>query len=116
MAIKYVVIPSKRKVIGLLENTRYDAVNKISKMTKDVRGFCFWDEGRYVMPNKFKSEAVAAATDDFDPEVGKAIVKERLMKKYYNSLDKRVDKFYEDVIALNSKIFKTTTDVLRPEE
>ena len=104
--IKYFVNHEKRQVIALLENTKYDAYNKIDKMIADTQ-FCFIPTRKYLMPGQFKITVNCDPRDDFDVEVGKQIAKKRILKNYYASLDKRIDKFREDALAFNAKVFVT---------
>lgn len=104
--IKYFINEEKKQVIGLLENTRWDAYNKACKT---VRGtdFCVVPNEKLMMPDKFRVVVQCDEVDEFDPEVGKKLAKERILKNYYTSLDKRVSKFYDAVRIFNEKVFKT---------
>lgn len=106
MAIKYFVNEEKRQVIGLMENTRWDAVNKIDKMIRDT-DFCFSPSEKYMMPSEFRTVVTCDPRDEFNVEIGKKIAKQRLLKNYYASLDKRVNKFFDAALVLNGKVFKT---------
>lgn len=106
MAIKYFVNEEKRQVIGVLENTRYDAINKIEKMMGDTE-FCFCGGEKYLMPDSYRAVVQCDERDEFDPEVGKRIAKERILDRYYPALDKRVNKGLEALLVLNGKVFKT---------
>ena len=106
MAIKYFVNEDKRQVIGLLENTRWDAVNKISKMVRDT-DFCVVPSKKYQMPNEFRVVVQCDERDQFDPEVGKKLAKKRILDRYYPALHKRVDKFREAMLVFNGKVFET---------
>ena len=104
--IKYFINNEKRQVIGLLENTRWDAINKISKMVRDT-DFCVVPNEKYMMPSEFRVTVTCDERDEFDVEIGKKIAKQRLLKNYYTSLDKRVNKFFDAVLIFNEKAFKT---------
>lgn len=104
--IKYFVNEDKRQVIAVLENTKWDACNKIEKMIAETE-FCLAICNKYLMPNQFKVTVTCDPRDEFDVEVGKKIAKKRLLKNYYVSLDKRVAKFYEAVKAFNKKALNT---------
>ena len=110
MAIKYFVNEEKRQVIGLLENTRWDAVNKISKMVRDT-DFCVVPSNKYQMPNEFRVVVQCDERDPFDPEVGKKIAKKRILDRYYPALHKRVGKFREAALVFNGKVFETPTEL-----
>lgn len=105
MAIKYFVNEEKRQVIGVLENTRWDAVNKISKMIRDTE-FCVVPNEKYLMPNEFRAVVQCDDRDEFNPEIGMAIAKERILKRYYPALDRRVNKFEKAAKAFNEKMFE----------
>jgi hypothetical protein len=102
--IKYFVNEKKRQVIGLLSNTQWDAINKIDKMVRDT-DFCFCPSEKYMMPSEFRVVVQCDERDEFDPEIGKKIAKERILKNYYASLDKRVNKFFDAVRAFHEKVF-----------
>ena len=104
--IKYFVNEDKRQVIAVLENTKWDACNKIEKMMADTE-FCLVIVNKYLMPNQFKVTVTCDPRDEFDVEIGKKIAKQRLLKNYYASLDKRVDKFREAALVFNGKVFET---------
>ena len=110
MAIKYFVNEEKRQVIGLLENTRWDAFNKICKTVRDT-DFCVVPHEKYMMPSEFRVVVTCDPRDEFDVEVGKKIAKERLLKNYYASLDKRVNKFLDAALIFNGKVFHTTEEM-----
>ena len=111
MAIKYFVNEEKRQVIGLLENTRYDAINKIEKMLGDTE-FCFCGGKKYLMPSEYRAVVQCNPRDEFSVEEGKKKAKERIMKRYYPALDKRVDKCLAALLALNGKVFKTPAEMI----
>ena len=105
MAIKYFVNEEKRQVIGLLDGTRWDAVNKINKMMLDT-DFCLCMCGKYEMPHEFRAVVTCDPSDEFDVEVGKKIAKQRILDRYYTSLDKRVNQFFDAMLVLNGKVFE----------
>lgn len=94
MAIKYYCMPEKKKIIGVLDGCENDIINKIDKLCVDT-GFDFWADERFVMPHSFKAEANVdvSAGDVYDEEVGKEIVRQKIMKRYYASHDKRLNLF-----------------------
>ena len=104
--IKYFVNEDKRQVIAVLENTKWDAYNKIEKMMADTE-FCLVPCGKYTMPAQFRVVVTCDPRDEFDVEVGKKIAKKRVLKNYYASLDKRVGKFREAALIFNGKVFET---------
>ena len=108
--IKYFVNEEKRQVIGLLEGTRWDAINKINKMILDT-DFCLCMCGKYEMPDEFKAIVTCDPADEFDVEVGKQIAKKRILDRYYPALDKRVNKFFEAALIFNGKVFDTPAEL-----
>lgn len=105
MAIKYVIIPEKKTVKAFLENTEYDACNKISKMLRDTP-FCVCSN-KYMMPKNFKVTLVCDKRDEFDETWGRNRARKILLDNYYKSLDKKIAKFREDMLILNGKVFET---------
>ena len=108
--IKYFVNKDKQQVIAVLENTRWDAFNKISKMVVDTE-FCVVPNNKYLMPSQFKVTVTCDPRDEFNVEVGKKIAKKRVLKNYYASLDKRVAKFREAALVFNGKVFETPEEI-----
>ena len=106
MAIKYFVNEEKRQVIGLLENTRWDAYNKICKILKDTE-FCFVPSEKYMMPAEYRVVVQCDPSDEFSVEEGKKIAKKRILDRYYPALHKRVGKFREAALVFNGKVFET---------
>lgn len=104
--IKYFINEEKQQVIGLLEDTQWDAYNKIAKMIRDT-DFCVAANEKYMMPTEFRAVVQCDPADEFSVEEGMRIAKERILNRYYTSLDKRVDKFLEAAVILNGKIFET---------
>ena len=92
MAIKYYCMPETGRVVGVLSGCKYDIINKIDKICRDTDFYFYCDE-RYEMPNTFKAEAIVRDGDVYDEEEGKRVVKEKIMKRYYASHDKRLDLF-----------------------
>lgn len=104
--IKYSVSHETRTVYAWLENTRYDAYNKICKMIKDT-DFCVCPHNKYMMPNKFMVKLVCDERDEFSVEFGKKRARKILLDNYYKSLDKHVAKFTESALVFNGKVFNT---------
>ena len=104
--IKYFVNEEERKVVAVLENTRWDAYNKICKMTRDT-DFCVVPKDKYMMHSAYRAVVTCDEKDEFNEEVGKKYAKERVLEHYYAALDKRVDEFRASVLVMNGKIFET---------
>ena len=101
MAIKYYSIPEKRQTIAVLSNTKWDAYNKIQKTLRDT-DFCFAPSKKYMMPDEFKVILNCDERDTYDVEKGKKIAKDKLMKNYRKSLNKRLKMFNASMVALNN--------------
>lgn len=108
MAIKYVVIHEKKQTIGILRNCEFDAVNRIEKLMGDSFHLC--DIRKYMMPHTFKATVTCYPGDEYDEEEGKRRVKQKLMTNYYKSVDKRIDKFREELLVLNGKFFENSEE------
>ena len=104
--IKYFINEEKKQVIGVLSGTRWDAYNKIDKMLRDT-DFCVAAHKKYMMPDKYRVVVRCDDRDVFDPEVGKQIAKKRILKRYYEALDKRVNQFFDAALVFNGKVFET---------
>ena len=106
--IKYVILEDKKTVIGILENTRFDGINKINKiMGVDAGTSSFYvSHPKYMMPNIFKASVVCDPRDEWNVEEGKKLAKKKVLKNYYKSLDKRMAMFRDDLIKLNGKVFE----------
>ena len=108
--IKYFVNEEERKVVAVLENTRWDAYHKICKMIRDT-DFCVVPKDEYMMHSAYRAVVTCDDRDEFDVEVGKKIAKERVLEHYYAALDKRVDRFKSALRALSGKVFETSEEV-----
>lgn len=108
MAIKYYPVPEKRQMIAVLSNCKYDALNKIDKMTRET-GFCFSPYGTreydsYIMPDTFKVVVTCDPRDTYTIEDGEKFAKAKLMRNYRKSLNKRIDKFTKAVAKFSTSI------------
>ena len=104
MAIKYYKIPEKKITIGVLNGCQYDVGNKIAKLTADLNIDVFSCDEKYLMPDTFRAIVRCHDDDVFDEEEGERQVKEKLMKKYYRSFDKRMAMFKKHIECLDEKI------------
>ena len=100
--IRYYVIPEKKTVIGVLNHTENDVLNKIDKIL-DGSCTCVYNE-KYVMPSCFKAIVKCSDMDEFSAEEGMKIAKERIMNRYYRSYDKRFNMFLDDIDKINKRI------------
>lgn len=108
--IKYFVSEKDRKVVAVLENTRWDAYNKICKMVRDT-DFCVAPKDKYMMHSAYRAVITCDERDEFNVETGKKIAKERVLAHYYVALDKRIDEFKNSVLVMNSKVFETSEEM-----
>lgn len=102
--IKYIIIHERRTVKAILENTEFDACNKIAKMMKDTP-FCVMSK-KYLMPNRFVAEVVCDERDEFDVEFGMKRAKKILLDNYHKSMDKKIAYFKKDLKKMAGKIFE----------
>lgn len=114
MAIKYVVLPEQKQVIAILKNTKYDAYNKAMKLCREMtKGqsnvFICPNMEKLLMANEFKVVVPCKEGDTFDPEVGKRIAKRICLEKYYNSFDKKINRFKKSFDMVKN----LSNDVLR---
>lgn len=110
MAIKYFVDQDEKKVVAVLENTRWDAYNKICKMIRDT-DFCVVPKDKYMMHSAYRAVVTCDDRDEFNEETGKKIAKERVLEHYYAALDKRIDEFRTSLLVMNGKVFETSEEV-----
>ena len=96
--IKYIIIHEHKKVKAILENTEYDAYNKIAKIMKDTP-FCAVSK-KYLMPNQFVAEVQCDERDEFDVDFGMGRAKKILLDNYHKSMDKKMAAFKKDINAL----------------
>ena len=96
--IKYYDVPEQKKTIGVLENTKYDAINQIAKVVGDTKSLCF-NPNKYLMNDSYRAVVVCHPEDEYDAEEGRRRVKKKLLDHYYEQLDKRIDMFADDLNA-----------------
>lgn len=103
--VRYFVNEEERVVVAILENTRWDAYNKICKMMRDT-DFCLVPKNKYMMHNTYRAIVTCNEQDEFDVEVGKKIAKERVLDHYYEALDKRLYEFKKSLQMFADEILK----------
>lgn len=103
--IKYVVVKEKNTIYAILEDTRYDALNKMRKITTKHGGTFSTYSDKYLMPKFFKAKVVCDPRDTWDEEEGKRRAKKQVLKNYYRSLDKRMAQFEADLDSLHEMVF-----------
>ena len=108
--IKYVVIPERREVVAMINDTAYSAIERIEKLCNkyfpenSVGVFPIYT--KYKMPYRFKAIAKCHPSDEWDEEVGKQVAREKVLNNYYNSLDKRVEEFVNDLSHSTMKLLE----------
>ena len=108
--VRYFVNEEERVVVAVLENTRWDAYNKICKMMRDT-DFCLVPKNKYMMHNTYRAIVTCNEQDEFNEEIGKKMAKERVLEHYYAALDKRLDEFKASVLVLNGFVFETPEEM-----
>ena len=98
MAVKYYVDEKNRKTIAVLEGCRWDAINRIRKLTNGEMYVGVWSLSRKdiaIMPDVFRAVVTCSEHDEYNVEEGKAQAKQKLMRNYHRAMDKRIAKFKE---------------------
>ena len=106
MAVKYYTNPEKKQIVAVLSGTKYDAVNRITKMMNCENSEFIMSPSlytKYLMPGQYKVVVTCDERDTYDEEVGKKIAKKKLLRNYYKSVDKRIDAFKKDVANFIAK-------------
>jgi hypothetical protein len=100
--VKYFVNEEERKVVAVLQDTQWDAYNKICKMMRNT-DFCVVPRNKYMMNPTYRAIVTCDEKDEFNVEVGKQIAKERVLEHYYEALDKRLNHFKDSLLNLKNK-------------
>ena len=108
--VRYFVNEEERVVVAVLENTRWDAYNKICKMMRDT-DFCVVPKNKYMMHSAYRAVVTCNEQDEFNEEFGKKLAQERVLEHYYAALDKRLDEFRNSVLVMNGKVFETPEEM-----
>lgn len=108
MAIKYYPIPEKRQMVAVLSDCKWDAFNKIDKIMRET-GFCFSPNGAkeynmYLMPDTFRVVLNCDERDEYTIKEGQERAKEKLMKNYHRSMNKRLNRFKKNFDKLAKAI------------
>lgn len=106
--IKITQIPEKKMTIAELTGTALDAINLIADTMPD--DLCVSYDA-YLLPNKFKAQAVCDDEDEWDPEIGAKLAKERVLAKYYAAKNKALAKFARQINGVQEAI--VYTDLLK---
>ena len=95
MAIKYFVDKENKKTVAVLGGCRWDSINRINKMLR--RGvddeLYVGHDSSYLMPNTFRAVVMCSEQDEYDVEEGKRQAKNKLMRNYNKSMDKRIAQY-----------------------
>ena len=100
--IKYYVVPEDKKIIAVLQNCEWDALNKIEKMWGNFD--CMMSSRKYMMKNQYRVVVKCHEDDTFDVEIGKKIAKDKLMKRYYKDFDARIQMFRNDLAKTLARV------------
>ena len=95
---KFYVNKEKRKVVCILENTRYMLTEFIED--NDNSDYFILDDC-LVLPNRFIGIATCSADDEWDEEFGKKLAFRRMKDSFYTAFFKRTDKYVD---ILNDKL------------
>ena len=94
--IKYYYKPSTKQTFAVLRGCQLDAVNKISKMTGNIREVCLTTD--YLMKDTYRVSVKCSDSDEFDVEKGKEVARNRVLMSYYKDMEfcmaKVADLFY----------------------
>lgn len=107
--IKYYYKPSTKQTFAVLQDCRFDAVNKIGKLMGNLEwGMC---SDKYTMKDTYRVSVKCSDDDVFSEEEGRKQAKAKLMKRYYKDFDACVNRFRTDLIKLNSRVFETPAEL-----
>ena len=113
MAIKYIILPEKKMVTAILSNTRWDAYNKALKMCRKAKENqsmvgVYPEPTKLMMNNEFKITVKCDDLDTFDIAEGKRKAKERLLRNYYKSFDKKINMFRAELETVEEQMHRIT--------
>lgn len=104
MAIKYYKNPKTKQTFAVLQDTKFDAVDKIAKVLGDICWMMNCD--KYMMRDMYKASVKCLPEDEYSEEKGMELAKDKLLKKYYKDYDKKLDMFKDDVEQLHKRVRK----------
>lgn len=104
MSVKYVVVEKKKMVIAMLENTTYDAINRINKELYHTGVDVDYYSPKVMMAPKYSGTAKCHGDDSFSVEEGKRIAREKCIRNYNRAMDRRMEHFYNEMQKLSSKL------------
>lgn len=102
--VRYIVDKDKKVVVAILETvnkegenvTSYDAFRKLYKIVGHDN-FNHLTHPELLMNKRYTAKATCDDEDEFDVEVGKKIALERVKKKYFAALDRRIINYYNSL-------------------
>lgn len=101
--MKYAINENKKQIKAFLTGTEYDAIHIIDKAMGSNNNFCYCSP--YMFMNKQYSGTVTLRGNDvWDVEKGKALAKEKCLANYHKALEKRLNRFYDEVSTLANTI------------
>lgn len=92
--IKVSVIESQRKVVARLDGCSMDAYNILTKHLPPYMDIC---PCAVAIKNSFKATAKCHPDDDFDPEFGAQLARERVINKYNAAVAKVLNRVANDI-------------------
>ena len=95
---KFYVNKEKRKIVCILENTRYMLTEFIEN--NDNSDYFILDDC-LLLPNRFIGIATCSVDDEWDEEFGKKLAFRRMKDSFYTAFFKRTDKYVD---ILNDKL------------
>lgn len=103
--IKYAINHEKKQIKAFLEDTAYDAINVIDKAMNCNGGinFCYCSK-HMLMHNQYSGTVTLRGGDVWDEEKGKALAKQKCLDNYHKALDKRLNRFYNDLATMAQSI------------
>lgn len=107
MSIYYDVDTENQKVTAKFLFTKYDAIDKIRKISNRTPVLFRYDfeRERYMMADTYSATVTCHAPDVFNVEEGKRLAKEKLKKHYMAAMNRRLHKFMFDLQQLEDKTF-----------
>ena len=105
MAIQYVCMPEKKKTVAILQDTRFDAINKIAKVTR-AHNIFFNNYEKYLLNNSYRGVVVCCEEDTYSQETGKKQAKKKCLDRYNAALDAKIAEFRNDVTKMENDINK----------
>lgn len=121
-SITYVIDEKNRSVKAVIKNTKYDAINTISKLMEKAN-LNADIPSNLELKNSYTGVAICHENDTFDIETGKKIARKiaiirynqdkiRVMKKFYSDFSK----IEESIVEFNKNLSDTISYTFKKEE